>query len=79
MMMNCLYGMVDQQKAFCLICNRDHCQGSSPSRISDTSQTGFETLQNLNSGLVKWSCEVVMTTTPHRSDYRTFWEKFDYC
>ena len=35
-MMNCFCGMVDQWKAFSLISSRDHCQRSSPSRISDT-------------------------------------------
>ena len=37
MMMNCYCGMVDRRKAFSLISSRDHCQRSSPSRISDTS------------------------------------------
>ena len=36
MMMNCCCGMVDQRKVFSLISSRDHCQRSSPSRISDT-------------------------------------------
>ena len=36
MMVNCFCGMVDQRKAFSLISSRDHCQRSSPSRISDT-------------------------------------------
>ena len=36
MMMNCFCGMVDRRKAFSLISNRDHCQRSSQSRISDT-------------------------------------------
>ena len=53
MMMNCFRGMVDQQKAFSLISNRDHCQRSSPSRISDTTQAGFDPVQNLSSGLVE--------------------------
>ena len=35
-------GMVDRQKAFSLISSRDHCQRSSPSRIPDTPQAGFE-------------------------------------
>ena len=34
MMMNCFCGMVDRRKAFSLISSRDHCQRSSPSRIS---------------------------------------------
>ena len=36
MMMNCCCGMVDRRKVFSLISSRDHCQRSSPSRISDT-------------------------------------------
>ena len=63
-MINCLYGMVDGWKAFSLISSRDQCQRSSPSRISDTPLVGFEPMQNLSSGLVEWSCAVVITTTP---------------
>ena len=58
MMMNCFCGMVDRRK--------DHCQRSSPSRISDTPWAGFEPAQNLSSGLVEWSFAVVITTTPWR-------------
>ena len=36
MMMNCFCGMVDRRKALSLIFSRDHCQRSSPTRISDT-------------------------------------------
>ena len=36
MMMNCFCGIVDWRKALSLISSRDHCQTSSPSRISDT-------------------------------------------
>ena len=50
MMMSCFCGMVDRRKALSLISSRDHCQRSSPSRISDTPQTGFEPAQNLSSG-----------------------------
>ena len=57
-------GMVDQQKAISLISSRDHCQRSSPSRISDTPRAGFEPAQNLTSGLVEWSCAVKMSITP---------------
>ena len=32
----CFCGMVDRRKAFSLISSQDHCQRSSPSRISDT-------------------------------------------
>ena len=66
MMMNCFCGMVDRRKAFSLISSRDHCQRSSPSRISDTPWPGFEPAQSLSSGLVEWSCVVVITTTPRR-------------
>ena len=66
MMMNCLCGMVHQQKAFNLISSWDHCQRSSPSQISDMPQAGFETAQNLSSGFVESSYEVVITTIPQR-------------
>ena len=56
-------GMVDQWKAFNLISSQDHCQRSSPLRISDTPWAGFEPAQNLSSGLVEWSCAVAITTT----------------
>ena len=64
MMMNCFCGMVDRWKAFSFISSRDHCQRSSPSWISDMPWAGFEPAQNLSSGLVEWSCVVVITTTP---------------
>ena len=60
MIMNCFCGMVDQRKVISLISSRDHCQRSSPSRISDTSRARFEPAQNLSSGLVEWSCAVVI-------------------
>ena len=59
-------GMADRRKAFSLISSRDHCQRSSPSRISDTPRAGFERAQSLSSALVEWSCAVVITTTPQR-------------
>ena len=68
MMMNCFWGMVDRRKTFSLISGRDHCQWSWPSRISDTPRAGFDPGQNLSSGLVEWSCAVVITTTPRRHD-----------
>ena len=64
-MMNCFCGMVDRRKAFGLISSRDHCQRSSPSRISDTPWAGFEPVQNLSSGFVEWSCAVVMFSDVH--------------
>ena len=52
-LMNYFCGMVDRRKAFSLISSRDHCQRSSPSRISNTPRAGFEPAQNLSSGLVE--------------------------
>ena len=66
MTMNCFCGMVDLRKVFSLISSRDHCQRSSPSWISDTPRAGFEPVQKLSSGLVEWSCAVVISTTPRR-------------
>ena len=63
-------GMVERRKAFSLISSRDHCQRSSPSRISYTPQAGLEPAQNLSSGLVEWICAVVITTTPRRKCFR---------
>ena len=63
-MMNCFCDMVDRQKAFSLISSQDHCQRSSPLQISNMPWAGFESAQNLSSGLVEWSCAVVITTTP---------------
>ena len=57
-------GMVDRRKAFSLISSLDHCQISSPLRISNMLWAGFKPVQNLNSGLVERSCAVVITTTP---------------
>ena len=44
---------IDRRKAFSLIFRWDHCQRSSPSRISDTPRAGFEPAQNLSSSLVE--------------------------
>ena len=52
--------------AFSLISSRDHCQRFSPSRISDTPRAGFELAQNMSSGLIEWSCAVVITITQQR-------------
>ena len=62
-------GMVDRRKEFSLISSRDHCQRSSPSRISDTSQAGFELAQNLSSSFVEWSCTLVITTTSRGNSF----------
>ena len=71
-LMNCFCVMVDRRKAFSLISSRDHCQRSSLPRISDTPRAGFEPAQNLSSGLVEWSCAVVITTTPRRKVLRNW-------
>ena len=42
MMMNCFCGMVDRQKVFNFISSGDHCQRSSPLRISNTLCPAFE-------------------------------------
>ena len=52
LMMNCFCPMVDRRMAFSLISSQDHCQKSSPSRISDMPQAGFEPAQNLSSRLI---------------------------
>ena len=57
-------GMVDRQKAFGLISSRGNCQRSSPSWISNMPRAGFEPAQNLSSGLIEWTCAVVIITTP---------------
>ena len=53
MMMNYFCGTVDRRKAFSLISSRDHCQKSSPSRISNTPPAGFEPALDLSLGLVE--------------------------
>ena len=63
-MMNCFCSMVDRRKVLSLIFSLDHCQRSSPSPIFDTPPARIEPEQNLSSGLVEWSCAVVITTTP---------------
>ena len=57
-------GMVDQQNAFSLNSSWDHCQRSTSSQISNMLWAGFESMQNLSSGFVEWSCAVVITNTP---------------
>ena len=59
MMMNSFCDMADRRKVN-LICNQDDCQRSWPLRISDASREEFEHVQNLSSGLVKWSCALVI-------------------
>ena len=65
--MNCFCGMVDRRKAFFnLISSWNHCQRSSPSRVSNTLGAVFESAQNLSPGLAELSCAVVITTAPQR-------------
>ena len=64
-----------------LISSRVHCQRSSPLLIADTLQAGFEPAKNLSSGLVEWSCAVVITTTSRCHKPRTwyyFWLCFSF-
>ena len=72
MMMNRFCGMVDRLKAISVISSRDHCQRSSPSRISDTPRARFEPAQNLSSGFVERSCAVAITTTPGRHEFQNY-------
>ena len=68
MMINSFHVMLNQRKEFSLISSWEHCQRSSPLRISDTPRANFEHAQNLSSGFVEWSRAVVITTTPRRDD-----------
>ena len=54
MMMNCFCGRVGWQKTCNLISSREHCQRSSPLRISDTPRAGFEPAQYLSLSFAKW-------------------------
>ena len=63
-LMNGFCGLVNQQMVFRLISSRDYCQRSSPLWTLGMPQTGFETALKLISGLVDWSCAVVITTKP---------------
>ena len=65
MIMNSFCGMVDRRKTFSLISNQNHCQRSSPPRISDTPRARFEPAQNLSSGFVEWSCSVMKLWCSH--------------
>ena len=68
---NCFCGMVYQRKTFYLISIRDHCQRSSPLWNSNTLQAGFEPPESLTSGLVEWSCPVVIPTATLR--HHIYW------
>ena len=62
-------GMVERRKAISLISSRDHCQRSSPLRISNTLRTRFEPEQNPISDLAeRISALVITTTSPCRYD-----------
>ena len=63
MIMTYFYGMLDRRNTSSFTSSRGHSQRCSSLRISDTSQAGFEPALNLGSGLVEWSCAVVITTT----------------
>ena len=63
--------MVKRRKTFSLISGRNLCQGSSPSRISDTPHVGLEPARNLSSRFVERNCTSVITTTPRYHNYYT--------
>ena len=63
MMMNCFFGMVDQQKAFSLISTMANLRHVA-SRV--------EPVQILSSGLVEWGCAVVLTTTSPQTNLDVF-------
>ena len=65
--------MVEGRRTFSVISGWNHCQrSSSPSGTYNTLRAGFEPTQSLNSGFVKWSCAVVITTTPRRLRFTQF-------
>ena len=78
MIRNCICGMVDQ-RTFSLVSSQDHCQRSSPFRISDTPRAGFERAQNLSSGFVEWSYAVVIIFIIFKYLWRkNFYRYFDF-
>ena len=46
-------GMVDQSKPFGLIFNQDHHPRFLPLQMQDTTQAGYEPVQNLSSGFTE--------------------------
>ena len=70
--MNCFWCMVDRRRRLTLFPVGTNCQRSSPLQISDTLRAGFEAAENLSSGLVEWSCVVVINTTPQRYYYNHY-------
>ena len=67
--------MLDWLKVFSLISSWDHFLRSSSLRIPDTLHAGYEPVQTLSSGLVDWSCALVITTTLwcHWQSYSSGW------
>ena len=67
--------MLDWLKVFSLISSWDHFLRSSSLRIPDTLHAGYESVQTLSSGLVDWSCALVITTTLwcHWQSYSSGW------
>ena len=49
-----------------------NCQRSAPLQIFNMLQAGFEPVENLSSGLVEWSCAVVINTTPQHHYYNQY-------
>ena len=67
--------MLDWLKVFSLISSWDHFLRSSSLRIPGTLHAGYEPVQTLSSGLVDWSCALVITTTLwcHWQSYSSGW------
>ena len=52
----------------------DHYVRDTPLQISNVPQAGFEPVQKLSSGFVKWSCVVALNNTPHHhKDLAVVW------
>ena len=74
MMINCFCGMVGRTKSVSLISSRNHCQRSTPLRISNMPRARFESAQNLIPNFVEWSYALVITTSPWR--HLDLWIKY---
>ena len=53
-MINCFCSMADWRKVFSLISSWEHCERSSPMRISNALPAGLEPVQNQSSGLIEY-------------------------
>ena len=62
-MMNCFCGMIDQGKVCSLLRPLPEILTITFLMPQNMPRAGFEPVQNLSSGLVEWSCAVVIATT----------------